>query len=78
MGLIHDNYVNYLHGAAYYRANNSDQRIGQAYYNYLRIEYPELEEEIYNTHFDCFQLDDRLPGFLAWVQARLDRYDDAK
>jgi hypothetical protein len=75
MGLKHDKYVAFLKEAVYAWAVDSDERIGQSYYNTFRTFYPELEDEIGNTQFDCFNDDNRLPGFLTWVQARLDRLD---
>lgn len=77
MGLEqHEGFVFFLKASSeYYQAFKNYQRIGQAYYNMLRIWKPELEKEIENTTFDCFGDDSRLPAFLVWVQARLDRLD---
>lgn len=78
MGLKHTSYINYLKGAHYYAAIHTQQRFGQAHYNSFRILYPWLENEIINTEFDCFNDDSKLPAFLTWVQASLDRLDDTK
>lgn len=78
MGLSHNSYINYLKSANYYATIHTEQRFGQAYYNSFRILYPELESQVINTSFDCFNDDNRLPGFLTWVQARLDRLDDTQ
>lgn len=45
-----------------------DQREGQAYYNALRMIWPELQHEIAGTERDCFNDDRRLPAFLGWVE----------
>lgn len=82
MGLKHVRYMNYLHHAAIRYSEvfeyQSNPRIGQSYYNTFRLLYPDLEDEIVNTEFDCFNENSKLPSFLTWVQARLDRLDDTK
>ena len=78
MGLNHTSYIRYLKDANYYIGIHTQQRLGQAYYNSFRIIYPYLEDEIIHTEFDCFNDDSKLPAFLTWVQARLDRLDSSK
>lgn len=78
MGLKHTSYINYLKCAYYYASIHTQQRFGQAHYNSFQILYPGLENEIINTEFDCFNDDSKLPAFLTWVQASLDRLDDTK
>jgi hypothetical protein len=45
-----------------------DQREGQAYYNALRMIWPDLQHEIVGTERDCYSDDRRLPAFLDWVE----------
>ncbi|MEU5690922.1 hypothetical protein [Actinosynnema sp. NPDC020468] len=49
-----------------YLRQHPDQRVGQAYYNVLRIGWPHLAPEV-----DCFSRDYRLPAFLDWVERAL-------
>lgn len=44
-----------------------DERVGQAHYNALRLEWPHLQHEIVGTERDCFSADSQLPAFLDWV-----------
>jgi len=75
MGLDHTRYIVFLKSAIFYQNANPGQRIGQAYYNCFRIMWPGFEREVVNTEFDCFNDDNKLPGFLTWVQAKLDILD---
>ncbi|MFD9736679.1 hypothetical protein [Umezawaea sp. NPDC059074] len=47
---------------------HTDQREGQAYYNAVRMVWPEHQHEIVGTERDCFNDDRRLPAFLDWVE----------
>lgn len=78
MGLKHTNFVWYLDQAVGYVTDYPEQRLGQAYFNIFRIMYPQYEHEIFGTEFDCFHDNSKLPGFLTWVQAKLDMRDDPK
>lgn len=78
MGLDHTRYIVFLASASRYLSENKSQRVGQGYYNAFRLMYPKLEDEIRNTEYDCFNNNNKLPGFLCWVQARLDSLDTTK
>jgi hypothetical protein len=54
-----------------YMRHHPDQRVGQAYYNALRLEWPHLQHEIVATERDCFSSDSQLPAFLDWVEHAL-------
>jgi len=47
------------------------QREGQAYFNAIRLRWPELQAEVIGTDRDPFSNDRNLPAFLDWLQARL-------
>jgi hypothetical protein len=66
----------YLDRVEKVRREHPDQREGQAYYNALRMIWPELQHEIVGTERDCFSDDRSLPAFLDWVEQVLS--DDLK
>jgi hypothetical protein len=45
-------------------------RLGQAHMNVLRVQRPDLYDEVTGTSADCFYLDERVPAFLAWLADR--------
>ncbi|MFD7652361.1 hypothetical protein ACFV4N_00070 [Actinosynnema sp. NPDC059797] len=54
-----------------YVRHHPAERVGQAHYNALRLEWPHLEHEIVGTERDCFGDDRKLPAFLDWVERAL-------
>ncbi|MCP2164427.1 hypothetical protein LX83_001267 [Goodfellowiella coeruleoviolacea] len=54
-----------------YRRHHPEQREGQAHYNVLRREWPDLQHEVVGTDRNCYGDDRRLPAFLSWVERAL-------
>jgi hypothetical protein len=65
-------YEEYLAGVIRYLAERPSQRSGQAHFNWLFLEYPDLADRIRGDFvLDPFHVDDKLPAFLAVVKLRL-------
>jgi hypothetical protein len=50
------------------RLLHPEWRLGQAYFNFLAQDYPELAKEIAGTDIDPFYVDDRINDFLKHIQ----------
>lgn len=65
-------FEDYVVNAAEYHRKYPEQRIGQAYFNYLwgaaESDHVHLADEIAGTDIDPFYVDARLPDFLDFVE----------
>ena len=60
-----DEYVDYCRKVAITRPDFPDWRIGQTYFNVLRMLQPEIAEQFRGESIDPFYSDDRIPNFLS-------------
>lgn len=49
-----EEYVQFLLFAAGYRSKKWDERVGQAFFNILNMEFPEIANKIRSSHLDPF------------------------
>ncbi|RSN38537.1 hypothetical protein DMC64_41455 [Amycolatopsis sp. WAC 04197] len=63
----------YLRRATQYHDDHPDQREGQAAFNQLKRERPDLAAEIRGTDLDPFDDSERLPAFLDHLATRMTR-----
>lgn len=61
-------YVQWIQVAQTYWNMYPSQRKGQAFFNSLCLNRPDLSEKVRATDLDPFYQDQGLHGFLAWVQ----------
>lgn len=70
-------YAHYLEQVTLALLDNPTWRLGQAYFNILRLLKPGLAEEIRGSAADPFYNDKRIAVFLTRVRADWDEYDPA-
>jgi hypothetical protein len=59
------NYATYLERSARRKVAHESERMGQAYFNQLAEDYPEIASRIRGTEVDPFYDDKRISAFLA-------------
>jgi len=62
------NIDDYKNSVNLYMNDHPEQRYGQALFNVLDIEYPELSKQIIGSMNDPFYYDYKIPNFFIWLE----------
>jgi hypothetical protein len=62
-------YTDFVAEIAEFKVRNPNWRVGQTAFNRLRIQRPDLAQQVFNNaELDPYYNDERLPAFYAWVE----------